>query len=68
MADLGYEVADYCGIDPMFGDLAGFDRLLAAVHVHVRGLKLLFDFVPNYSSEQHPWFVESPVLRLKDKR
>jgi len=66
MADFGYDVADYCGIDPMFGDLAGFDRLLAAVHA--RGLKLLLDFVPNHSSDQHPWFVESRASRDNPKR
>src|SRR5688572_4752611 len=57
MADFGYDVADYCGIEPMFGDLDAFDRLLAAVHE--RGLKLLLDFVPNHSSDQHPWFQAS---------
>jgi len=66
MADFGYDVADYCGIDPMFGDLVGFDRLLAAVHA--RGLKLLLDFVPNHSSDLHPWFVESRASRDNPKR
>ncbi|MGB7343620.1 MAG: alpha-amylase family glycosyl hydrolase [Pirellulaceae bacterium] len=66
MADFGYDVADYCGIDPMFGDLASFDRLLSAVHS--RGLKLLLDFVPNHSSDQHPWFVESRSSRENAKR
>ncbi|MBY0519088.1 MAG: DUF3459 domain-containing protein [Sphingomonas sp.] len=66
MADFGYDVADYCDIDPMFGDLAAFDRLLAAVHA--RGLKLLLDFVPNHSSDQHPWFVESRASRNSARR
>ncbi|UVO51750.1 alpha-amylase family glycosyl hydrolase [Sphingomonas sp. SUN019] len=66
MADFGYDVADYCSIDPLFGDLATFDRLLAAVHA--RGLKLLLDFVPNHSSDQHPWFVESRATRDSPKR
>ena len=66
MADFGYDVADYCGIEPMFGDLAGFDRLLAAVHA--RGLKLLLDFVPNHSSDRHPWFVTSRSSRDDPKR
>jgi alpha-glucosidase len=57
MADFGYDVADYCGIDPIFGTLGDFDRLLAAVHR--KGLKLILDFVPNHSSDLHPWFVES---------
>lgn len=66
MADFGYDVADYCGIEPMFGDLAAFDRLLAAVHA--RGLKLLLDFVPNHTSDQHPWFLESRASRDNPKR
>ena len=47
MVDGGYDVADYCDVEPMFGDLAAFDRLLAKLHE--RGLKLLLDFVPNHS-------------------
>ena len=66
MADFGYDVADYCGIEPIFGDLAAFDRLLAAAHA--RGLKLLLDFVPNHSSDQHPWFKESRASRDNPKR
>ena len=66
MADFGYDVADYCGIEPVFGDLAAFDKLLAAVHA--RGLKLLLDFVPNHSSDRHPWFVESRASRDNPKR
>jgi alpha-glucosidase len=66
MADFGYDVADYCGVDPLFGDLAAFDRLLG--DVHARGLKLLLDFVPNHSSTDHPWFVESRASRESPKR
>ena len=66
MADFGYDVADYTGIERMFGDLAAFDRLLAAVHA--RGLKLILDFVPNHSSDRHPWFVESRSSRDNPKR
>lgn len=66
MADFGYDVADYCGVEPLFGDLAAFDRLLAAVHA--RGLKLLLDFVPNHTSDRHPWFVESRRGRDSAKR
>ncbi|SFI84346.1 alpha-glucosidase [Bosea sp. OK403] len=66
MADFGYDVADYCGVDPRFGTLADFDELLD--QVHARGLKLLLDFVPNHSSDQHPWFVESRASRLNPKR
>ncbi|RZK00420.1 MAG: DUF3459 domain-containing protein [Novosphingobium sp.] len=66
MADFGYDVADYCGVEPMFGDLAAFDALLG--QVHKRGLKLLLDFVPNHSSTEHPWFVESRSSRDNPKR
>jgi alpha-glucosidase len=57
MADFGYDVADYTGVDPLFGDLAAFDRLVA--DGHERGLKVLIDWVPNHSSDQHPWFQAS---------
>jgi alpha-glucosidase len=66
MVDFGYDVSDYTGVHPMFGTLADFDRLIAAVHD--RGLKLLLDFVPNHSSDQHPWFVESRSSRTHPKR
>ncbi|MES2289831.1 MAG: alpha-amylase family glycosyl hydrolase [Pseudomonadota bacterium] len=66
MADFGYDVADYCDIEPVFGDLAAFDRLIAAVHA--RGLKLILDFVPNHSSDQHAWFKASRASRDDPKR
>ncbi|RYY40048.1 MAG: alpha-amylase, partial [Sphingomonadales bacterium] len=66
MADFGYDVADYVGIDALFGDFAAFDSLLAAAHD--RGLKLLLDLVPNHSSDRHPWFVESRSSRNNPKR
>ncbi len=52
--DFGYDVSDYCDVDPVYGDLAAFDRLLA--DAHDRGLRLLVDLVPNHSSDQHAWF------------
>jgi alpha-glucosidase len=66
MADFGYDVVDYCGVDPRFGDLQQFDALLA--EAHQRGLRIILDFIPNHSSDQHPWFVESRSSRQSDKR
>jgi alpha-glucosidase len=66
MADFGYDVADYTGVDPMFGTMADFDALLAAAHE--RGLKLILDLVPNHSSDEHPWFVEARSSRDNPKR
>ncbi|MEN9563855.1 MAG: hypothetical protein RIR73_2099, partial [Chloroflexota bacterium] len=66
MADFGYDVSDYCGIHPLFGDLQTFDELLAAAHE--RKLKVILDFVPNHSSDQHPWFIESRSSRDNPKR
>jgi glycosidase len=66
MADFGYDVADYCDIDSRFGALADFDDLLA--QAHGRGLKVLLDFVPNHTSERHPWFIESRSSRDNPKR
>jgi oligo-1,6-glucosidase/alpha-glucosidase len=66
MADFGYDVADYCGVEPIFGDMVAFEELLG--EVHARGLKLLLDFVPNHSSDRHPWFLESRASRDNPKR
>lgn len=66
MVDFGYDVADYRDIDPIFGTMEEFDRLLE--EVHKRGLKLLLDFVPNHSSDQHPWFLESRSSRDNPRR
>lgn len=66
MRDFGYDVADYCDIHPWFGTLADFDALLA--DVHARGMRLILDFVPNHTSSEHPWFVESRANRHNPKR
>ena len=66
MADFGYDVADYRDIDPLFGDLQTFDALLA--DAHARGIRVLLDWVPNHTSDQHPWFVESRASRDSPKR
>ncbi|RIK87668.1 MAG: alpha-amylase [Planctomycetota bacterium] len=66
MADFGYDISDYCNVDPLFGTLAEFDELVA--EVHRRDMRLVLDFVPNHSSSEHPWFQESRSSRDSSKR
>src|SRR4051794_1494110 len=66
MADFGYDIADYVGIEPIFGTLDDFDELVTAAHAG--HLKVILDLVPNHTSDQHPWFVESRASRDNPKR
>ncbi len=54
MADWGYDVADYCDVDPTFGTLEGFDALVADARDH--DIQVVIDLVPNHTSDQHAWF------------
>ena len=66
LKDWGYDVSDYCGIHPDLGDLASFDRMLA--EAHRRNIRVILDLVPNHTSDQHPWFIESRSSRSNPKR
>ncbi|ETD91867.1 alpha-amylase family glycosyl hydrolase [Rhodobacter capsulatus] len=65
MKDFGYDVSDYCDVDPLFGALADFDALIA--RAHELGLKVMIDLVLSHTSDQHPWFQESRQSRGNPK-
>jgi alpha-glucosidase len=65
MKDFGYDVSDYCDVDPMFGSLSDFDVLIETAHA--LGLKVMIDLVLSHTSDQHPWFIESRADRDNDR-
>src|SRR5690242_17904552 len=66
MADFGYDISNYTNVHPLFGTLADMDTLLQ--QAHGRGLKVILDFVPNHTSDEHPWFQESRSSKTNEKR
>lgn len=66
MADFGYDISNYTDVHPLFGTLDDMDTLLHAAHQ--RNLKVILDFVPNHTSDEHPWFQQSRSSRTNEKR
>ncbi len=66
MKDFGYDISDYTNIDPLFGSLEEFDQII--ISAHQAGIKIIVDLVPNHSSDQHKWFLQSRSSRENPKR
>src|SRR5262249_37064639 len=64
--DFGYDIADYTAIDPQYGTMEDFDRLVE--EAKKRNIRVIMDFVANHTSDQHPWFVESRSSKTNPKR
>jgi alpha-glucosidase len=66
MKDFGYDITDFTGVAPLFGSLDDLDELIRSLHA--RDIRLILDFVPNHTSDMHPWFLESHSSRQNLKR
>lgn len=66
MVDFGYDVSDHCQIDPIFGSMHDFDELIKKLYSH--DIKLIMDYIPNHTSNKHPWFIESSSSKHNPKR
>ena len=66
LVDFGYDISDYTAIDPLYGTLADFDRMVR--EAKKRNIRVIMDYVPNHTSDQHPWFAESRSSRTVPKR
>ena len=64
--DFGYDISDYQNIDPQYGTLADFDRLV--FEANKRGIRIIMDMVMNHTSDKHPWFIESASSKNNPKR
>jgi alpha-glucosidase len=66
MADFGYDVTDHTSVDRVYGSLVDFDRIVA--EAHARGIRVIVDYIPNHTSDRHPWFVASRAARQSPRR
>jgi alpha-glucosidase len=66
LRDWGYDISDHTDVDPLFGDLGDAERLIR--EAHARGLRVVFDYIPNHTSDEHPWFIESRSSKTSLKR